>query len=269
MKNIFKKNTDNEEKAVKVGAEEKSPNGATMALQSVKNVVKNSKIVKPALIAILAFTIICGLLYTMAVTLTSQVLFPYEANGSQIVVTLKDGTQKVIGSELIGQQYEGIEKEGETYYIHMFGRINPGAPSNLSPESEEYKALVAERVAKFRDIGYVEEDIPSELVSVSGSGLDPHISPEAAAFQAEFVANERTEYGYRLYVNADGDTTVVAPEDVADVEASLAEGEKVTNVTKEFVQSVIDKYTKGRFLGLFGEPTVNVLLVNLALDGLL
>lgn len=181
------------------------------------------------------FTVVCGLGYTLVVTGIAQVAFPYQANGSLITV---DG--KVVGSELIGQNFEDED--------HMWGRIQNvsivegedgelvayGAPSNLSPASEEYRQLVDARVEKIRasnpDAGM--DAVPVDLVTCSGSGLDPEISPDAAEYQVLRLA-------------------------------------KATGKSEGEVRDIIAQCTKGRFLGVFGEPTVNVLKVNLMLDGAL
>lgn len=183
------------------------------------------------------FTFVCGILYTGVVTGVAQLFFPEKANGSIIEV---DG--KKYGCELLGQQY--------TDDAHMWGRIMNidvstykdesgytlmyAAPSNLSPASEEYEALVAERVEKLRAANpdMDETAIPVDLVTCSGSGLDPHISPAAAEYQVARIA-------------------------------------KANDVTEDEVRAIIEKCTDGRFLGLFGEETVNVLKVNLMLDGIL
>lgn len=190
-----------------------------------------------ALTIFLIFTFVCGILYTGVVTGVAQLFFPEKANGSIIEV---DG--KKYGCELLGQQY--------TDDAHMWGRIMNidvstykdenghtlmyAAPSNLSPASEEYEALVAERVEKLRAANpdMDETAIPVDLVTCSGSGLDPHISPAAAEYQVARIA-------------------------------------KANDMTEDEVQAIIEKCTDGRFLGLFGEETVNVLKVNLMLDGIL
>ena len=190
-----------------------------------------------ALTFFLIFTVICGILYTGVVTGLAQLLFPGKAGGSIIEV---DG--KKYGCELLGQQY--------TDDSHMWGRIMNidvstykdqdghtlmyAAPSNLSPASEEYKALVAERIERLRAANPDMESaaIPSDLVTCSGSGLDPHISPAAAEYQVARIARAK-------------------------------------GVTEDAVRTIIVKCTDGRFLGLFGEETVNVLKVNLMLDGIL
>ena len=188
--------------------------------------------VRAALVCLLVFTLICGVIYPVGVTIVANALFPYEANGSVIEVTLKDGTKKVYGSELIGQSFENPK--------YLFGRVNLGSPSNLSPESEEFKALVSERIAerktRLAEVGYTDtKDIPDELLTSSGSGLDPHITVNAAYFQIPAIVKARQSAG----------------EDITEAE----------------VKTIIDNYTEGRFLGIFGTKRVNVLLVNLALDG--
>ena len=181
------------------------------------------------------FTVVCGLGYTLVVTGIAQVAFPYQANGSLITV---DG--KVVGSELIGQNFEDED--------HMWGRIQNvsifegedgelmayGAPSNLSPASEEYRQLVDARVKKIRAANSDADmdAVPVDLVTCSGSGLDPEISPDAAEYQVPRLA-------------------------------------KATGKSEDEVRDIIVACTKGRFLGVFGEPTVNVLKVNLMLDGAL
>ena len=200
--------------------------------------MKELKTVFPkALTIFLIFTLVWGILYTGVVTGVAQLFFPEKANGSIIEV---DG--KKYGCELLGQQY--------TDDAHMWGRIMNidvstyqdedgntlmyAAPSNLSPASEEYEELVAERVEKLRAANpdMDETAIPVDLVTCSGSGLDPHISPAAAEYQVARIA-------------------------------------KANDMTEDEVQAIIEKCTDGRFLGLFGEETVNVLKVNLMLDGIL
>lgn len=181
------------------------------------------------------FTVVCGLGYTLVVTGIAQVAFPYQANGSLITVD-----DKVVGSELIGQNFEDED--------HMWGRIQNvsifegedgelmayGAPSNLSPASEEYRQLVDARVKKIRAANPDADmdAVPVDLVTCSGSGLDPEISPDAAEYQVPRLA-------------------------------------KATGKSEDEVRYIIAACTKGRFLGVFGEPTVNVLKVNLMLDGAL
>lgn len=181
------------------------------------------------------FTVVCGLGYTLVVTGIAQVAFPYQANGSLIKVD-----DKIVGSELIGQNFEDED--------HMWGRIQNvtivegedgglmayGTPSNLSPASEEYRQLVDARVKRIRAANPDADmdAVPVDLVTCSGSGLDPEISPDAAEYQVPRLA-------------------------------------KATGKSEDEVRDIIAACTKGRFLGVFGEPTVNVLKVNLMLDGAL
>ena len=161
-------------------------------------------------------------------------------DGAQIEGDTVKVDGKVVGSELIGQNFED---EG-----HMWGRIQNvsivegddgepmayGAPSNLSPASEEYRQLVDARVEKIRAANPDADmdAVPVDLVTCSGSGLDPEISPDAAEYQVPRLA-------------------------------------KATGKSEGEVREIIAQCTKGRFLGVFGEPTVNVLKVNLMLDGAL
>lgn len=185
----------------------------------------------------LIFTILCGIMYTGVVTGIAQLIFPQQANGSIIEIN-----GKKYGCELLGQQFTD---EG-----HMWGRIMNvdvstykdkdgkmlmyATPSNLSPASEAYETLVAERVEKLRAANpdMDERAVPVDLVTCSGSGLDPDISPAAAEYQVARIAQKR-------------------------------------GISQQEVRDVIQKCTNGRFLGVFGEQTVNVLKVNLMLDGIL
>lgn len=197
---------------------------------------KKSSIV-PALKMFLIFMIICGAVYTLVVTGLAQLLFPKQANGSIIEVN-----GKKYGSELLGQYYTD---EG-----HMWGRIMNldvstfknedgetlmyASPSNLSPASDEYKELVKERVDMLKKANPDMDDskIPVDLVTCSGSGLDPHISPEAAEYQVSRIA-------------------------------------KAQGMSEEEVRNIIGKCIDGKLFGVLGEKTVNVLEVNLMLDGIL
>ncbi|MBS5607366.1 potassium-transporting ATPase subunit KdpC [Clostridium sp. AF18-27] len=199
--------------------------------------MKTVKSVIPKMLGFfLVMLVITSLIYPAVITAAARAMFPDQATGSIIVGN--DG--KRYGSELLAQEFTG-----ENY---MWGRImnvdtatftgEDGEPllyswaSNKSPAGEELEALVAERVERLRAANpeQGDEPIPVDLVTCSGSGLDPDISPAAAEYQVQRIADAR---GMR-------------PEDV---------------------QAVIDRYTTGRTFGLFGEPRVNVLKVNLALDG--
>ena len=172
---------------------------------------------------LLVMIVICGVIYTGVITGVAQLIFPHQANGNIITVTLKDGTKKDYGSEFIAQEF--------TKPQYMIGR--PMMVSNLSPTAEEQKTLVLQRIDWWHSFDPENSaDIPADLITGSGSGVDPHISPEAAEYQVPRIAKTR-------------------------------------NMTQDAVRTVIKQYTSGRFLGFIGEPAVNVLQVNLTLDGLI
>lgn len=184
---------------------------------------------------LLVFTIICGMVFPLFITGISQIFFKDKSNGSIIEI---NGIK--YGSELLAQEFTGdkylwgriMNLDTSTFKNENGEILLYSAPSNLSPASDEYKKLVEERVEKIRKANPEkgDEPIPVDLVTSSGSGLDPHISVAAADYQVDRIARER-------------------------------------NMSKDEVESIIDKYTNNRFLGIFGEETVNVLQVNLALDG--
>ena len=184
---------------------------------------KTWRLLKPALICFGMMTLLCGVIYPAAITGLGQLLFPDQANGSVITVTLDDGTEKDYGSALLAQEFTKPE--------YLIGR--PSGVSNLSPTSEEQAQRVQKRIDWWHsfDPGNT-ADIPLDLVTASGSGADPQISPAAAEYQVARVAKAR-------------------------------------NMSQDEIRAVIKKYTTSRFLGLWGEPAVNVQKVNLALDGLI
>ena len=199
--------------------------------------MKALKISGKALAFVLVLTLLCGVVYPLVTTGLAQALFHKQANGDLIII---DGVN--YGSEHIGQQF--------TQMNHLWGRPmridtesfadadgNPLAyswASNKSPASDEQDAVYAERVAAIRaahpEMG--DAPVPVELITESGSGLDPEISPEAAEYQVKRIAAN-------------------------------------TDWTEDEVREIIKRYTTGRLFGIFGEPRVNVLKVNLALDGIL
>ncbi len=195
------------------------------------------QIIRPAIVSLIALTVITGLLYPALITALAQVVFPFQANGSLI----RDASGQVIGSELIGQQFDNP--------AYFWGRPSATGPmpynaaassgSNLGPLNPALigpGGTVETRIKALQD---ADADagirnpapIPVDLVTASGSGLDPDISPAAARYQVARVAALRQ-----------------------------------TDPAK--VQALVDQFTTGRFLGLLGEPRVNVLRLNLALDAM-
>jgi K+-transporting ATPase ATPase C chain len=182
---------------------------------------------RAALVSLLAFTVITGVAYPLLVTGIAQVAFPFRANGSLIV---KDG--KIVGSELIGQPFDDPKyfwsRPSATSPVPYNAAASSG--SNLSPTNPALVTAVQERVAALRaaDPGN-DAPVPVDLVTASGSGLDPHISPAAAQYQVARVARAR-------------------------------------KVDPQAVRALVARETEGRWLGILGEPRVNVLRLNLALD---
>lgn len=188
--------------------------------------------IRRAVTAVVVFTVVVGLLYPLAVWAVGQTAFRGAAQGSLVA---KDG--EVVGSALVGQAFDAPEyfwgrpsAAGDGYDASASGA------SNLGPTSAELDRLVRERRAALlrANPGAAAADVPAELVTASGSGLDPDVSPAAARFQVHRVAAARA---------ADG-------------------------IDAEQLRALIDRHTKGRTLGVLGEPRVNVLELNLALDEL-
>ena len=193
--------------------------------------------IRPAIILLLLLTLITGLAYPLAMTAIAGVIFPKQAEGSLIE---RDG--KVIGSALIGQEFK------DDKYFHgrpsatsapdpadssktvsaPYNAANSGS-SNLGPTSKALADRVKEDVEKLKAEN-PQATVPLDLVTTSASGLDPDISPEAALFQVPRVA-------------------------------------KVRKMPEEAVRQLVALNTQGRTAGLLGEPRVNVLVLNLALDG--
>lgn len=182
-------------------------------------------------------TVICGVIYTLVVTGISQLAFPFQANGS--IVKGDDGKQY---SLLLGQDFQDD--------THMWGRVvsysqtdltdpdgNPrlwAGPSNLNPGSEDEAEAVQDRIEAIREVDpyTADQPIPVDLVTSSGSGLDPSISPAAAEFQVERLSH-------------------------------------TTGKSEDEIRDIIKKCTTEPQLGVLGDPTVNVVKVNLMLDGIL
>ncbi|SHI20276.1 K+-transporting ATPase ATPase C chain [Sporobacter termitidis DSM 10068] len=181
------------------------------------------KALRPVLVCFLIMTVLCGLVYPGVVTAIAQAAFPAQANGSIVTVTLKDGTKKEYGSALIAQEF--------TKPQYLIGR--PLGATNLNPAGADEKKKVQERIAWWHGFDPANTaDIPLDLVTASGSGVDPNVSPAAAEYQVARIA-------------------------------------RVRGLGEDSVRAVIAEYTAGKFLGFWGERAVNVLKVNLALDGLI
>jgi K+-transporting ATPase ATPase C chain len=181
----------------------------------------------PALVVFLVLTVLTVVVYPLVLTGVSQVAFPGRSDGSLIE---RDGT--VVGSRLLGQSFSGAR------YFHprpsAAGDGYDGASSsasNLGPTNEDLLTAIEERVAAYRELNRVasEADVPVDAVTASGSGLDPHISSANARLQAPRVAESR-------------------------------------GLPLEEVLDLVDEHTDDRSLGFLGEPGVNVLELNLALD---
>lgn len=186
---------------------------------------------------LLVLTLITGVAYPVLMTLIGQVAFPAQANGSLITVS-----DVVVGSSLIGQTtsdpryFQGRPSavntmEGSYFTSADDKLVGSSGASNLSPSSEALQEVAAQREADFRAFNNLSAEtvVPSDMLFASGSGLDPHISPEAAALQVARVAEAR--------------------------------GLKV-----EQVQALVTEATEGPQFGIFGQARVNVLELNVALD---
>jgi potassium-transporting ATPase KdpC subunit len=191
------------------------------------------KQLRAALVSLVVLTVITGLLYPLAVTVLAQALFPYQANGSLIT---QNGT--VVGSALIGQNFDAPKyfwgRPSATgpvpYTAFNADKLTGSSGSNYGPLNTALLDAVKARMDALKATDPDnQEAIPVDLVTASGSGLDPHISPAAAKYQLSRVAKARG--------------------------LDLAR-----------VQQLVDRFTEGRTLGFLGEPTVNVLQLNLALD---
>jgi K+-transporting ATPase ATPase C chain len=196
------------------------------------------KELRPAVVVLIGLTLITGLFYPLAMTGLAQVLFPTQAQGSLIV---QDG--KVVGSSLIGQPFNDAKyfhgrpsattapdpQDSSKTVDAPYNAANSGG-SNLGPTSKALADRIKAEVDRLKAEN-PSEAVPVDLVTTSGSGLDPDISPDGAYFQVPRVAKARS-------------------------------------LPQERVRALVESQIQGRMLGLFGEPRVNVLELNLALDKL-
>jgi potassium-transporting ATPase KdpC subunit len=184
---------------------------------------------KPAIVSLAIFTLLTGVLYPLLVTGIAQIVFPRQSNGSLI-----EHNGQVVGSDLIGQSFDDPR--------YFWGRLSATSPypnnasassgSNLGPTNPALIDEVKARIAALQAADPTNNlPVPVDLVTSSGSGLDPDISIAAALYQVPRVA-------------------------------------RVRGLSEEVVQSLVNQYTVGRQLGVLGEQRVNVLKLNLALDGI-
>lgn len=185
-------------------------------------------LLRPALVLLALFTLITGVLYPLATTAVAQLVFSTQANGSLVA-----GSEGPIGSALLGQPF--------TQARYFWGRPSATSPgpyqaaastgSNLGPKNPALHEAVRDRVAAYHAAVPGGAAVPIELVTASGSGLDPHVSPAAALFQVPRVARAR-------------------------------------GIDEGTLRELVRRHVEGRLLGVLGEPVVNVLALNLALDRL-
>lgn len=183
------------------------------------------KLTVQSILQTILWTIVTGLLYPLVMTAFAQLVFPHRANGSLVT---RDG--KIVGSALIAQPFQGEKYFWPRPSAGGYATVPSGA-SNLGPTSAQLRKNVDANLAALRAANKLPADapVPADLVFTSGSGLDPHISPEAARFQIARVAAAR----------------------------GLSVGQ---------VGALVDRFTMPPQWGFLGEPRVNVLLLNLALD---
>lgn len=197
------------------------------------------KYVRSAMVCSLVLGVLCCLAYPAALTLAGQVIFPHQANGSLITVTV-DGKEQVVGSELVGQQFEDprffhgrVSSVGYNCYTEeektdgSYGGVSSGT-FNYGNSNPDLKARVEEDLAAWMEAhpDVKQEDIPTDILTASGSGLDPHITVQGAQVQVGAIA-------------------------------------EASGLREEELNAIIEKNTTGKALGVFGEVTVNVLGCNL------
>ncbi len=188
------------------------------------------KLTLQSLLQLIAWTLVCGVGYPLVMTGIIQLLFPHQANGSLVTVS-----GKLVGSELMAQQFTGDKYFWPRPSANTYGSSPSGlvasSGSNLGPTSAQLQTNVAANAKALRSSLHLADDapVPADLVFASASGVDPHISPEAARFQIPRVAAAR-------------------------------------KLSEEHVRAVVERFVEPAQWGFLGEARVNVLLLNLALD---
>jgi potassium-transporting ATPase KdpC subunit len=184
--------------------------------------------IRSTVISILILTVILGIIYPFLVCGIGTLFFPHHAKGALV----RNEHKQIIGSKFIGQNFTSPKyfHPRPSYAGDGYDAMASGA-SNLAPTSKALLDIVQERILAYKDENSISpsEQLPVDAVTASGSGLDPHISLKNAMYQAPRIANAR-------------------------------------NISIDRINDLINKMTIGRFLGLFGEPHVNVLMLNLKLD---
>ena len=204
----------------------------------MKEILRNTR---QAVTVTIVLLVICGLIYPLVLTGVSQAVFPKQANGSLVTVG-----GKTVGAETIGQEFTEDyflwgrpsayhyntyyeDADGNQYYSDgtEYAGVSSGS-NNYAPSNPALTERVSADMENFlaKNPGVSEDDIPTDLMTASGSGLDPHISPESAKIQVPRIA-------------------------------------AASGLSEDEVQNIIDEHTEGKTLGIFGEETVNVLLVNI------
>lgn len=197
--------------------------------------IKVLKEIKKPLLTTVTMLLICGLGYPLLLTGISQLFFPHEANGSLITID-----QKTVGSELVGQYFTDprfmkSRPSAVGYNTYTEKEKTDGTYTGISSGSQNYATTnpkltnrVEADITKFlaANPSIAQKDIPTDLLTASGSGLDPHISPQSASVQIPALVES-------------------------------------TKLSKEALENIVQKHTQGKLLGIFGEETVNVLKVNL------
>lgn len=185
-------------------------------------------LLRPALMSVLLLSLLTGVAYPVVVTGLARLAFPWQAAGSRLMAG-----ETLVGSALLGQAFHDPKffwsRPSATSPVPYNGAASGG--SNLGPSNPRLRQAVRDRVARLRAADSTIQTVPVDLVTASGSGLDPHLTPAAAEVQVGRVARAR-------------------------------------RIGEDSVRALVRRHTEGRQLGVLGEPRVNVLRLNLALEGI-